>query len=32
VAIVAYMAVSGIDRAPDRDPAQLPGRARHRAA
>jgi uncharacterized membrane-anchored protein len=32
VAIVAYMAISGVDVAGNRDPAQLPGRPRHRAA
>jgi uncharacterized membrane-anchored protein len=32
VAIVAYMAISGIDVAGDRDPAQSRGQARHRAA
>ncbi|MGO8959354.1 MAG: hypothetical protein ACLQFR_18595 [Streptosporangiaceae bacterium] len=32
IAVVAYMAISGIDVAGDRDSVQLSGRARHRAA
>ncbi len=32
VAVVSYMAISGVDVAGGRDPGQLPGRARHRAA
>ncbi len=32
VAVVAYMAISGVDVAGNPDPAQVPGRPRHRAA